>query len=97
MSLDIKRNSELGQFYLEQAVIEVLYEVYDNSGCLGASEISKKASIYRDRGKENIMNDAIVTGILIKLSDEGRVERCFQDNGKGGWKLTAKEYEKLNY
>lgn len=97
MSLDIKRNAQLGQFHLEQAVIEILFDVYQENGCLGPAEISKRAMIFRERGSEDIMNDSIVTGILTKLSSENRVERCTQNNNRGGWKLTEKEYEKLNH
>ncbi len=59
---------------------------------MGPAEISKRAGIFRDRGSVNIMNDAIVCGILVKLADEDRVQRCEQPNRKGGWELTNKEF-----
>lgn len=38
------------------------------------------------------MNDAILQGMLVKLCDNGRVQRCKQEKGKGGWALTDEEY-----
>ncbi len=45
-------------------------------------------------GTENIMNDAITTGMLVKLRDQGKVRRCEQPNGRGGWELTREEFER---
>ena len=39
------------------------------------------------------MNDAIATRILVKLSEENRVQRCTQnDANRGGWELTDSEF-----
>lgn len=89
-----KQFARLGEFYLEEAVLDVLLEARHKDECIGASEISKRAGIFRDRGSEDIMNDAIVHGMLAKLCDENKVERCTQPNGKGGWKLTNAEFER---
>ncbi len=93
MSIRPKQMARLGQFYLQEAVLDVLYENYLDNPCLGPAEISKQAGIYRDRGAYNIMNDAIVQGILNTLSEQDKVERCTQTCGQGGWKLTQKEYD----
>jgi hypothetical protein len=50
---------------------------------VGASKISALTGIYRGRGSLNTMNDAIVTGLLIKLHEEEKIERV-----KRKWKLT---------
>ena len=88
-----KQHARMGTFYLEEAVLDVLLEARYENECIGAAAISKRAGIFRERGDVNIMNDAIVTGILVKLSDENRVERCLQDNEQGGWRLTNGEFE----
>lgn len=67
--------SRMGMFYLQEAVLDVLYEHYNEGHGIGAADISLRAGIYRDRGPSNIMNDAIVTGILNSLHEEGKVER----------------------
>ena len=77
-----------GMKHLEKAVLGVLREEANQNGeCIGAAEISKRAGIYRDRGTENIINDAISTGLLVKLASEGQVKRCTQRNNQGGWEL----------
>ena len=67
-------------------------EARHEAECLGGAAISRRAGIYRERGAHNIMNDAIVVGLLNKLSEAGRVRRCRQANGRGGWDLTDKEF-----
>ena len=42
----------------------------------------------------NTMNDAIVTGLLVKLHSENKVEQCGQENRRGGWRLTDKEFSR---
>ena len=87
-----KQHARLGIFYLEESVLDVLLESKYEGECLGPADISRRAGIFRERGDVNIMNDAIVHGILVKLSDENRVQRCTQPNGRGGWELTDKEF-----
>lgn len=87
-----KQLARLGQFYLEEAVLDVLLKVAQDEGCIGAAEVSVRAGIFRERGVLNIINDAIVTGVLVKLHDDGKVEKCSQPSGRGGWKLTDAEF-----
>ena len=87
-----KQLARLGQFYLEEAVLDVLLEAKHEGDCIGAAAISRKAGIFRERGEPDIINDAIVTGVLIKLNTEGRVQRCTQSNNRGGWELTDSEF-----
>ena len=88
-----KQFSRMGEFYLEEAILDVLLEAKHENECLGPAEISKRAGIYRERGVENIINDAIVTGMLVKLTDEKKVQRCKQDNNRGGWELTDQQFK----
>ena len=37
------------------------------------------------------MKDTIVWGFLAKMLEEGRVIRCEQQGGLGGWELTDRE------
>lgn len=87
-----KQLARMGMFNLEESILDVLLEAKHENECLGPAEISKRAGIFRDRGTENIMNDAITTGLLVKLATEKRVERCKQKNGRGGWGLTQSEF-----
>lgn len=88
-----KQHARIGMFHLEEAVLDVLLEAKHEGDCIGPAEISRKAGIFRDRGDVNIINDAIVTGILVKMADEGRVSRCQQAGAnRGGWELTNREY-----
>ncbi len=88
-----KQFSRMGEFYLEEAILDVLLEAKYEGQCLGPAKISRRAGIFRERGRENIMNDAITMGLLVKLSDQRRVQRCTQPNDKGGWELTDVEFQ----
>lgn len=82
---DPKDLARKGEKYLEKAILAVLSTAEE---CIGAAEISKRAGIYRERGVLDIMNDAIATGILVKLHSAGEVQQCTQNsNGRGGWEL----------
>ena len=87
-----KQFARIGEFHLEEAVLDVLLEAKHESECLGAAEISKRTGIYRERGRYDLMNDAIASGLLNKLADHGKVNRCKQKDGQGGWELTEKEF-----
>ena len=88
------QRARIGQRYLEEAVLDVLFEAsLEGEDCIGAAEISRRAGIFRDRGVVDIMNDAITTGLLVKLHSENRVERCTQSHAnRGGWELTDNEF-----
>ena len=87
-----KQLARSGEFHLEEAILDVLLEARHENECLGAAEISRRAGIFRERGIENIMNDAIATGMLVKLRDQGKVQRCEQPSKRGGWELTDSEF-----
>ena len=91
-----KQLSRMGSFYLQEAVLDVLYEHYNEGYGVGAADISRRAGIYRDRGPDDKMNDAIVIGILNSLQDEGRVERTSAQEHRqaGGYRLTEAEYNR---
>jgi len=75
-------------------------EAKHNNQCLGAAEVSKRAGIFRKpgegiRGAPGAFNDAIVTGVLIKLIRANKVERCDINLGSGkgdGWTLSEDEF-----
>lgn len=93
-----KQLARLGEFHLEEAILDVLLEAAHEEECIGAAEISRRAGIFRDGGGGGgnvaAMNDAIATGMLIKLFNAGKVERCQQSPGRGGWKLTEAEFNR---
>jgi len=93
MGIRPKQFARLGEFHLEEAILDVLLQVYCDNICMGASDISQRAGVYREAGVVG-MNDAVVTGLLNKLYETKHVEKCSQDNGRGGWKLTAAEFER---
>lgn len=88
-----KQLARMGQFYLEEAVLDVLLEAKHEGECIGPAEISRRVGIYRERGDVNMLNDAITAGLLVKLHSEKRVERCTQSHAnRGGWELTDDEF-----
>lgn len=93
MSIRPRQLTRMGEFHLQEAVLDVLCNAYPEGFGLGAAEISRRAGIYREPGIVN-MNDAIVTGFLNQLYDQRRVEQADQENGRGGWRLTESEYER---
>lgn len=78
--------------------MDVLLEAAHEEECLGAAEISRRAGIFREGGGGGgnvaAMNDAIVTGLMIKLFNANKVERCEQAPNRGGWKLTEAEFNR---
>ena len=97
MMIRPKQFSRMGEFYLEEAILDVLLEAKHEENCFGASEIGRRAGIFGEKGDGNkgapaAFNDAIVTGMLIKLIHAGRVQRCNQVQDKRGWELTDAEF-----
>ena len=83
----------IGEFHLQEAVLDVLCDNQPEGWGLGAAEISRRAGIYRESDVIQ-MNDAIASGLLNQLHEQGRVEQHDQENGRGGWRLTEREYER---
>ncbi len=65
----------------------------EESECIGAALIGKNVGIHQESGVAQL-NDAIATGVLNKLADERRVERCPQTiyPNRGGWELSDAEF-----
>ena len=82
-----KQLARIGIFYLEEAVLDVLY----NESELRPGQISERAGIPSTTNLEPAVY-AIVRGILSKLQNEGRVEDIDPPHPK--WRLTAEEREK---
>ena len=83
-----KQLARVGVFYLEEAVLDVLFEAMaaQEDPFVRAVDISRKIGVkYWDN------ENWIVAGILIKLKAEERVE---QRKVRGPWKLTETEYQK---
>lgn len=94
-----KQFARIGEFHLEEAILDVLLEEHHEKDCIGPAEISRRAGIFRRGGGGGDlpagMNDAICNGMLIKLYEEGKVKRCEKVSGSGqGWKLTKEEFER---
>ena len=87
-----KQHARIGIFHLEESILDVLLEQKHEGICIGPAQISRLAGIYRDRGDADSMNHAITAGMMVKLHSKGRVERCQQINGRGGWKLSDDEF-----
>ena len=68
-----------------------MFDNYDGKHGRGAANISKECGFY----SKPPINDGIVQEILNKLSEENKVEKCIQRNGKSGWKLTDEQYNKM--
>ncbi len=85
-----KQLTRMGTFYMQEAILDVLCDHYDEGYGLGAAEISRRLGVYRLQP----MNDAIVTGFLFELELESKAQRVEQQAGQGGWRLTSEEYER---
>ena len=70
---------------MEDAILGAL----EDGGCIGPKEISDRTGIFRgERADGRIQrNDVIVSEMLFKLLDDGRVRHCTQQNNRGGWEL----------
>lgn len=49
MSIRPKQFARIGEFHLEEAILDVLLEAKHEHKCIGMAEISKRAGIFRDR------------------------------------------------
>ena len=87
-----KQHARLGIFYLEESVLDVLLRQSTKENVSGQPRSAGALVFFRSRGTIDAMNDAIVHGILVKLADEHRVQRCTQTNDCGGWEMTDKEF-----
>ena len=94
MSIRPKQLTRIGEFHLQESLLDVLCDAYPEGYGLGAAEISRRTGIYRESGPDINMNDAIVHGLLNQAQHQGKVERRNQPNGRGGWILTTEEYER---
>lgn len=90
--LSPKQLTQKGVFYLEEAVLDVLFRAY-NQEFLSSREISKRAGLPR-REHEKWEDDMIAYGVLDKLQVEGRVKNNQPGRGPDRWQLTEKEFEK---
>ena len=93
MSIRPKQMARIGEFYLQEALLDVLCDAFQEGYGIGAAELSRRTGIYRDAAATN-MNDAIVHGLLNQAFSQGKVERAEQNDGQGGWRLTAQEYDR---
>ena len=93
MSIRPKQLARIGEFHLQEALLDVLCDAYPEGYGVGAAEISRRTGIYREPAVIN-MNDAIVHGLLNQAYSQGKVERADQRGGQGGWKLTEDEFER---
>jgi len=86
-----KQLARIGVFYLHEAVLDVLcdHHQHDKHG-LGAAEINRRAGMHLSV----TMNQAVATGCLLELLEQGRVKKVPKKNSKkdDGWRLSEKEY-----
>jgi len=79
--------SRIGILFLKSAVVSVMKK---NCGLINPKQISDKSGIYRGRGKDDFLNDAITAGILNILREDGKVDYIppTRKNARdGGWRL----------
>lgn len=86
-----KQLARTGIFYLEEAILEVLFEKRETSSnpCVPNAEIERQIGLYR-KWEMAGMDGWITRSVLQKLASEARVEQV----EKGGpWRITDAEYE----
>lgn len=93
MSIRPKQLTRMGEFHLQEALLDVLCDAHPEGYGIGAAEISRRMGVYREAGVVN-MNDAIATGLLNQLHEQKKVVQAQQANGRGGWMLAKEEYER---
>ena len=77
-----KQLARIGMFYIEEAILDLLFEAEINKGDgLGPTQISKKFGTYLS---EYSHPNAIVYGFLEILKNQGLVESV----GRGDWRLS---------
>ena len=83
-----KQLARIGIFYIEEAILEVLFEAIDapDGSFVRAIDIALKIGV-----KHGLNENWLVSDILKKLEADGRVE---QREARGPWKLTEDEYQK---
>ena len=81
-----KQLARIGIFYLEEAVLDVLFQATEENQLVIAAEIRRKIGL-----GEIDESNWVVRGILRKLKNEERVE---QREERGPWKLTETEYQR---
>ena len=80
-----KQMARIGVFYLEEAILETLFQSDDEY--VRAVDIARKMGI-----KSWDPDDWVVARILYKLDEDGRVEARRGPSGqRTGWKLTTHE------
>ena len=89
--LSPKQLAQKGIFYLEEAVLDVLFRAY-NQESLSSREISRRAGLPR-RQTEKWEDDMIAYGVLDKLQNERRVKNNQPGRGPDRWQLTDQEFE----
>ncbi len=99
MNIRPKQIARIGEFLLEEAVLDALLEARHQGRCIGAAEISRRTGIFRESHlAKKGGNDDITSGILGKLLKHGRACRCPQDplkpDKEDGWQLTNDEFER---
>lgn len=93
-----KQMARMGEFHLEEAILDVLLEAWYNQEVLGAAAIGKRAGIFRESGyAKKAGNDDIVWGMLGKLVKLNKIEKAPQNPNDpdkfDGWKLTEQEFD----
>ena len=77
-----KQMARLGEFYLEEAVLDVLSAAsQQQEKGVKAAEIGRQAGIFGEHATL-AFGDAIVSGILAKLFKQGRIVKC-EDSANG--------------
>ena len=82
--MTLKQMGRLGLFHIGEAILEVLSEEPEG---LKPEHISKAIGIRKYTDERFNQSYAIVNAVLIKLKEEGYVERCIGPE----WKLTDPE------
>ena len=93
-----KEKARLGEFWLEEAILDVLAEARTNNELIGTTEIARRSGTFREDGHARPSKDwkielktDIVWAILNKLAKQKRAFRTSRE--KATYEITNQEYK----
>lgn len=88
----IEQSVQFAEFFLHEAILNVLLENYEEGVGIGPKEISTFTGMYRGKGNGK-SHDGMAKIFLSQLLELNKIEPKTEKNKLPGWILTKEEYE----